>query len=554
MQTTGAAQPGPTADAEITTSVPTTVGPGQRLYSAAAIIGLAFVISRVLGLARDVILAAQLGTTGTRDAYLAAFRIPDFLFMMVMSGAFGSAFVPVFAGFLERREVIKAWRLASNVLTLMVEAFVVVALLAFLFADPLVRGTVASGLLPEEQTLAVELTRILLLSPLFLGLGAAAKGLLESHDNFALPAFAPVTYNVAVVLGAAVVAPRFGVPGLAWCVVAGSVGHVLTQLPGLIRAGMRYYFLPQPAAEGIGTVGKLLGPRILGQAAFPINFIVITTLATQIGTGRVSALNDAYQLVMLPHGLFAIAVSTVIFPAMARQYANRDFAALKTTLGDALRPLLFLTLPAAAALMILARPIVQTVFERGEFGADSTTLVARALPFFAAGLFALALVEAVARAFYAMQDTRTPLFASLLTIGANLVLATVLTRLLDFDHRGLAASISLTTGLEMAVLLAVLRRRIGPFDPAVWRAFVRSTLATAAMAAVLLLIRDRLTLATAPAGGPLPVRLAILLLAIAVGLSTYLAAAWYVKSPELFEIAARFAPPARRLRGLLRRG
>ncbi|MGN6361184.1 MAG: murein biosynthesis integral membrane protein MurJ [Thermomicrobiales bacterium] len=521
---------------------------GRRLSSAAAIVGAAFVLSRVLGLTRDIIIGAQFGTRPEYDAYVAAFRIPDLVFLVVMSGAFGSAFVPVFAGFLERGQVGKAWRLASNVLTLMVEGFLVAAVLVLIFAGPLVRHFVAPDLSPAQQELAIELTRILLLSPLFLGLGAAAKGILEAHNNFTLPAFAPVTYNLAVVAGAIFLAPRFGVKGLAWGVVAGSIGHVATQLIGLDRVGMRFKFLPKPVADGVHRVGKLLAPRIIGQAAFQINFtIVLTAFASRLGPGHVSALNYGYQLMMLPHGLLAISVSTVIFPLMARQFVARQDDALRTTLGDALRPLFFLTLPASAALMILARPVVQTIYQRGSFSAESTALVAGALPYFAAGLVALALVETCARAFYAMQDTRTPLLASLLAIGVNIALALTLSS--RFGGPGLAASMSLASTLEMLILLGVLRGRIGAFDPAVWTAFLKSLLATIIMALVLLFIQPRLIAVTTPGpGAPLLVRLALFGLAVFIGFYTYITACWYLRSRELLEFAERIGGRLRRRR------
>lgn len=531
---------------------PATRATGRSLYSAAAVVGAAFVISRVLGLARTTIVGARFGTDPQYDAFVAAFRIPDLIFLMVMSGAFGSAFVPVFAGFLGQGQIRKAWRLASNVLALMVEGFAVVAAVMFVLAGPLIRLVIAPGLAPASQDLAVELTRILLLSPLFLGLGAAAKGLLESTDNFTLPAFAPVAYNLAFVLGALFAAPKYGVRGLAWSVVAASACHLLLQLPGLGRAGMRFWFLPKPVADGVGTVGRLLGPRIIGQAAFQVNVIVITSLASGLGAGTIAAIDYAQQLMQLPHGLFAIAVSTVIFPAMSRQFTSRDFAGLKATLGDAIRPLLFLTLPASVALMILARPVVQVVFEWGSFQKNSTLLVAGALPYFAAGLFALALVETTTRAFYAMQDTRTPLVASLLTIVVNLVVALLLMDRLGY--RGLAAAASITSGLEMLVLLAVLRARIGPFEPAVWRSFLKSLVATAVMAAVLLVIRDRLTAVTDPLlmGGRSIGQIAVFLYAVFIGLATYLVASWYLGSQELLDFVARFGgrlgPLARRLR------
>lgn len=529
----------------------TTSAAGQRVYSAAAAVGVAFVIGRVLGLARDIIVAGQFGTAAEKAAYDAAFRIPDFIFLMVMSGAFGSAFVPIFSAQLQEGHLRKAWRLASNVLTLMVQGYAVLALIVFLLADPLVRLLIAPRFAPETQDLTIELTRILLLSPLFLGLGAAAKSLLESHLNFTLPAYAPVAYNVAGVLGALLLAPRYGVKGLAWGIVIGSIGHVLLQFPGLLRIGMRYSFLPRPVAEGVHEVGRLLVPRVIGQAAFQINFIlVMSTLASRLGEQSSAALNYGYQLMMLPHGLLAISVSTVIFPLMAQQFARGDQHTLRATFGDALRPLLFLTIPASAALAILARPIVQTIFQRGEFTAESTLLVADVLPYFAAGLVALALVETSARAFYAMQDTWTPLLASVATIAVNLLLALLLMERLG--ARGLAVAMTITTTLEMMVLLWALRRQIGTFDLAVAAAFAKSLAATVAMALVLLFIRQRLIAVTDPANPATSTlsRLAIFGFALFIGLYTYLVAAWYLRTRELLELVDRFGG---RLGRLLRR-
>lgn len=532
-----------------------TTATGRRVYAAAASVGVAFVFGRVLGLARDIVIARQFGTGAEIAAYNAAFRIPDFIFLMVMSGAFGSAFVPIFAGYLEHGYVRKAWRLASNVLTLMVQGYAVFALVVFIFATPLVRYFVAPGYERATQDLAIELTRILLLSPFFLGLGAAAKSLLETHHNFTLPAYAPVVYNVAGLAGAFFLAPRYGVKGLAWGIVCGSVAHIALQLPGLARIGMRYNFLPRPVAEGVERVGRLLVPRIIGQAAFQINFVlVLTTLASQLGEAPAAALNYGYQLMLLPHGLLAISVSTVIFPLMARQFAQGQFDALKTTLGDALRPLFFLTIPASAALAILARAIVQSIYQRGSFTATSTLMVAEVLPYFAAGLVALALVETSARAFYAMHDTWTPLVASVATILVNLALAVVL---LDRSGaRGLAAAMTITTALEMIVLLGALRRKIGAFDVAVWAAFTKSLLATIAMALVLLVIRPRLIAVTDPANPATSAfgRLAIFGFALFIGLYTYLVAAWYLRTRELVELVDRFGGRLGRMVGRGGRG
>ena len=194
MQTTRTPPQRRPSDTGTTPPAPATAG--QKMYSAAAIVAAAFVASRILGLVREVIIAARFGTSGEYDAYVAAFKIPDLLFQMVMAGAFGSAFVPVFTGYLGQGQVRKAWRLASNVITIAVEAALVLAVVLFVVAGPVVRLTVARGLPPADQALAVEMTRILLLSPIFLGLGAAAKGILESTGNFTNPALDLSSYSM----------------------------------------------------------------------------------------------------------------------------------------------------------------------------------------------------------------------------------------------------------------------------------------------------------------------------------------------------------------------
>ena len=205
----------------------------------------------------------------------------------------------------------------------------------------------------------------MLLSPVFLGLGIAAKGILEGQDRFTLPAFAPVVYNACTILGALLLGPKFGVYGVAIGVVAGAICHLLIQTPGLVATRMRYSPLIDLRAEGVGQVGRLLAPRILGQAAFQINFIVVTNLAWRTGEQSVSALNYAWQLLMLPHGVLALSISTVVFPTMARLFQTGDLPALRQTFGQALRPLLFLSVPAAIGLYFFRTAIIQTIFQSG---------------------------------------------------------------------------------------------------------------------------------------------------------------------------------------------
>ncbi|MDI3341508.1 MAG: murein biosynthesis integral membrane protein MurJ [Sphaerobacter sp.] len=519
--------------------------PSRSVAANAAIVAVAFVASRVLGLVREILIARQFGTSGAYDAYVAAFRIPDLLFLVVMSGAFGSAFIPVFAGFLTRDEHDRAWRLASAVLTYTVMTLLVAGLLVFLFAGPLMRTVVAPGLAEREQHLAVNVTRMLLLSPLLLGLGAAAQGMLQAQDAFTLPALAPILYNLGIIVGAVTLAPSLGVYGLAIGVILGATGHAGIQFAGLIRRGMRFTPTLSRHVHGLAEVARLMAPRLVGQAAFQVNFIVMTNFASRLGESKVSAINYAYQVFMLPHGVLALSLSTVIFPMMARQYELNRMSELKATLRSALGPLLFLTFPAAVGLFAFRTSIVQTLFQVGSFSAESTRLVSQALAYFAVGLVAFAVVEAVTRAFYAMHDTRTPVIAAVVTVAANIALSWYLAPRLG--HGGLALSISITTMIEMLILLTVLYRRIGGLGWALLTSLGKTLVATAIMAVVAARFAGPLAELTAPSRGRSATSLAMFVITLgAVGI-TYLVAAYYVRSPELFETLAR-------IRSRLRRG
>ena len=509
----------------------------RSMAANASIVAGAFVVSRVLGMLREILIARQFGTSGSYDAYVAAFKIPDLLFLVVMSGAFGSAFIPIFGGYLSREESERAWRLASAVLTYTVIALVVVGQLVFLFAGPMMRDIVAPGLPPSEQVLATNLTRLLLLSPLLLGLGAAGQGMLQAHDAFTLPAVAPILYNLGIIFGAVALAPRMGVYGLAVGVLGGAAGHAGVQFIGLLRKGMRFRPTISRQVEGLGDVARLMAPRLIGQAAFQVNIIVMTNFASRLGQSRVSAMNYAYQLFMLPHGVLALSLSTVIFPMMARQFELHQLDDLKRTLRRALGPLLFLTFPAGVGLFAFRVSIIQMLFQVGSFSSTSTDLVASALEYFAVGLVSFAVVEAVTRAFYAMHDTRTPVIAASVTIATNVLLSFILAP--RMGHAGLALSISITTTIEMLILLSVLHRRLGGLGSQLLASVARTVAATVVMAVIALTFAGPLARVTDPIRGRSLASIAAFVLTIGAVGTTYLVAAYYLRSPELFEALDR---------------
>ena len=369
---------------------------------------------------------------------------------------------------------------------------------------------------------------------MLLGLGAAGKGMLEAQNAFALAAVAPVLYNLGIMFGAITLVPIAGVYGLAMGVLLGALGHAAVQFSGLVGRGFRFRVNLDRQTAGLAEVARLMAPRIAGQAAFQANVIVMTNFASRLGDGRIAALNYAYQLAMLPHGVLALSVATVIFPLMARQYEPGRLEDVKRTLDRALGGLVFLTLPAAIALVEYRVSVVQVVFQYGSFRPASTALVAEALGYFALGLVAFAVVEAISRAFYAMHDTRTPVVVAVIGVGTNVGLSWLLAPALG--HGGLALAVAIANVVRMILLLAVFSRRTGGYGRHLVSMLPRMLLAGAALAAAAALLGEPLRRATDPADGRGFGMYAVFVLAIAGTGGLYLAAAYVLRVPPCLHI------------------
>jgi putative peptidoglycan lipid II flippase len=456
----------------------------QQIARAAGLVMVLFVLSRLLGLAREMIIGAQFGTSADLDAYLAAFRLPDLLFQLVAGGALGSAFIPTFTDYLARDDHKDAWRLASGVANLVLAIMTSIAAVAAILAPWLVREVIAPGFDPAQQALTARLMRLMLVTPVVFGVSGLVMGALNAHQHFLLPAVAPIFYNLAIIGGALGLAPRFGVTGLAVGVIAGSVLHLLVQVPGLVRFQARYWPVLTLRDPGIREVGRLMGPRVLGLAAVQVNFLINTILASGLAEGSLSALNFAWLLMLLPQGAFAQAVATAAFPTLSALAAQGETNEMRSTLAATLRAILFLSVPAAVGLLVLRMPLVQLLFQRGAFETHSTEAVAWALQFYALGLPAHAGVEIIARAFYALHDTRTPVVIGIAAMGLNVVLSLFLIR--PLAHGGLALANTIATTLELLGMLILIRRRLGGIEGRrLARASARMALAAALMGTVL---------------------------------------------------------------------
>ncbi len=464
---------------------------GRQIAKAATLVMALFVVSRVLGLVREMVVGALFGTSAAYDAYQAAARIPEMIFLVVAGGALGSAFIPTFADHLAKEDHAGAWRLASAIANLALIVSTVTAGMTVVFALALVRTVIAPGFDdPSQQALTVSLLRLMLLSPIIFGVSGIVMGALNAHQHFLLPALAPSVYNLSIIGGALLLGPHLGVMGMAVGVVVGALLHLLVQVPGLMRYGARYVPTLGLHNPSVHEVGRLMAPRVLGTAITQINFVINNSLASMMGEGAVSAINYAWMLVMLPHGIFAQAVGTVAFPTFAEQVAQGEQAEMRSTLSATLRAVFFFSIPATMGLLVLGRPLVGLLFERGAFEASSTKAVAWALVFYALGLVGHAGWEIIARAFYALHDTLTPVWVGGLAMGLNVALSLTLPGVFGLadwpPYAGLALANSAAVLLELVALLVLMQRRMGGLEGRqTLIAFAKSGLASLAMGAVL---------------------------------------------------------------------
>ena len=512
---------------------------GHRIARAATLVMALFVLSRLLGLGRQMIIGAMFGTSRDLDAYLAANRITETVFLIVAGGALGSAFIPTFAHHLARDDQTGAWKLASAVINLTLIVMTIVVGLIALLAPTLVRTIIAPGFDPALQRLTVRLLRMMLVTPVVFGVSGIVMAALNAHQHFLLPALAPSLYNLSIIGGAVVLGPRLGVFGMAVGVVVGSALHLLVQIPQLMRRGACYTPILGLGNRSVREVGRLMAPRVLGTAVAQLNLVINNSLATRMGEGAVSAINFAWMLMLLPQGVFAQAVGTAAFPTFAEQAARQKLQKMQQTLSATLRGIFFLSIPATVGLIAVGKPVVSLLFERGAFESASTDAVAWALTFFALGLVGHAGLEIIARAFYALHDTFTPVWVGGLTMGLNVVLSLTLppvfasARLQPFG--GLALANSIATLLEFAVLLVLIGRRLnGMQGRRVVRSIVKSSLAALVMGVALLGWRAALPKAIALVRGGV---------GILWGLSVYLIAALLLRSEELKAMARLIRRP-----------
>jgi putative peptidoglycan lipid II flippase len=459
----------------------------------AGVVGAATMLSRVLGLVREQVMAALFGAGFATDAFNVAFRIPNLLRDLFAEGAMSSAFVPTFTEYHERRGEAEAWALGRQLMVTLFSVLLAICLAGWVLTPWLVRllapGFVA---IPGKLELTVQLTRTMLPFLPAVALAAAAMGMLNARGSFAVPALAPTMLNLGmVVFGVALmpVVERFGQPpilAMAFGVVIGGIGQFVCQLPALYEKGFRLRLeLPRPH-PGVRRVALLMAPAAIGLAATQLNLFVSTLIASLLQQGSVSWLWYAFRIMQLPIGVFGVALATVSMPALAKAAVNADMASLKSTLSATLRLVFLMTASAALWLGVMAVPVIALLYQHGRFGPFDTRQTAGALVMYCVGLPAFAAVGVLTRTFYALGDTRTPVQASFVSVALNLGLNLLFIgplRGLGLGHLGLALATSVTAIANLLQLAWYLRRRVGPLEGrrmlnTLWRVSVAAAFAS----------------------------------------------------------------------------
>lgn len=503
----------------------------RNILKAAGVLGSATMLSRVMGMVRDMVVSRLFGAGLASDAFFAAFQIPNMLRRFFAEGALTSAFVPTFSETLSQQGEVKARELANVCFTLLTIVMAGVTLVGIV-CSPWIVGLMFPGFreVPGKFELTVLLNRMMFPYIFFISLVALCMGILNTIRHFFTPAISTVFLNLSMILAALLLRGFFDVPiaALAAGVLIGGIVQLLLQLPVLWRKG----FALRPdfdfASPQVRRIALLMVPSVFGVGVYYLNITVSAILASLLPQGSVSYLYYAQRLFEFPQGIFTVSVAQAVLPSMSRQAAEGDMAGMKESLAFGLRLTLFITIPAMAGLMVCATPIFSLLFMGGEFDYIKAVNSGQALFYYAIGLSFVALIRVLAPAFYALKDTRTPVWTALIAFVLNVGFSLALMG--PLKHGGLALATTLSACCNMLMLLWFLRRKVGPFGGRmITVSAFKALLASLPMALAVYLISR---LGNWEAMGHTMVKGAILGAAIFAGMAVYALAAHLLRMDE----------------------
>ncbi len=427
----------------------------SSINSAAFVIAVATLTSKFLGLLRDSIFASHF-PVGDMDVYYAAFRIPDFIYNLVVLGALAAGFIPIFARLLGEGQKEQAFKAANNILNILFILLSALTLLA-LVLTPQLTQLLTPGYPAEKQAVVTELSRIMFLSPVFLLLSSILSGILQSYKRFLVYSLSTVVYNLGIIAGALLLSPWLGLAGLAWGVVLGALLQLLIQLPSVVHLGFRYRLFVDAKSDEVRTILRITIPRLCTLGVSQLNLLAITVIASTLAAGSLTVFNYANNLQSFPLSVFAVSFAIACFPALSacgREAKREQFTGL---LLSTVKQILYFVIPLSIFLIIFRAQLVRVILGHGHFDWIATIMTIEALELFCLSLFAQALIPLFSRAFWAVHDSRTPFWAAAASTAANILLALLLAP--GFGLNGLIAAFTLSSILNALLLFVLLKRR-----------------------------------------------------------------------------------------------
>lgn len=505
-------------------------------------------LSRVAGLIREVVAAAYFGTGGPASAFTLAFQIPNLIRALVADAALSSAFVPVFSELLEQKKRKEAIELAAALAGLMLVALTAITVVFILLAPVIIPPITGDEFTPALDTLCIGLSQVLFPIVVLLGLTGLVVGILNTHDHFTIPAIAPLVWNLVIIAGMVGLAPLFEgedkLYAYAIGVVAGTLVQLLMMLPTLRRMGfpISHIRLPRRGDERVKRILVLMLPVSLGLGLININLLLNSTIGSIVSPEVPRAIDAAFRIYMLPQGMFSVAVATVLFPQLARLAAREDYAGMRATIGTGLRQIALLLIPAGAAMLALAEPIVQLVYERGEWTGNSTSLTADALFWFAFSLPFSGFVLMLTRGFFSLQRPWVPTTLAVGSLAVNAIGSYLLAK--PYGIGGIVLGTIASNAVLVVAEAIWLRRALGGFETReTLAAIAKMLVAAAVLSGVAYVVWDGLD---ALLGTSLIAQAISVITALGVASAAYIAIVLGLRIPEARQILDLFARRLRR--------
>ncbi|WP_286724624.1 murein biosynthesis integral membrane protein MurJ [Pelotomaculum sp. PtaB.Bin117] len=502
---------------------------GKMIFNITVLIAFFSALSKLLGVLRDSVIAHKFGATGASDAYLVALTAPNLLFYII-SGALAAVTVPVFIEYSTKGKKQEAWKVFNTVFNAVTVVFILIAAAGMVFSPCIVK-LIAWNLPGQTANLAASLARIMFPLLLFAGWASLFAGLLNANNIFGIPASSNAVNNVVIILGAVTLGSFYGVHGLAVGTVIAMAAMALMQVPALLRAGYRYKPALDLSHPGVKQVFSLILPAAAGLTVNQAYILIEKNIASGMPEGTITALSLANKLVQVPISLFVLALGTAVFPTLTKLVTAGEREEFSASLNRLLRILILGMVPASIGLIVLRYPIVSLLYKSGAFDQRATEMTAAALLFYSVGLAGQAANAILTKAFYSLQDTKTPVKITLATVLVNLGLSLLLTRFLQ--HGGLALASSLASLTGTALFMFFIEKKVKPLR---WTGLIRFTLpvlaASALMAAASYGLNDVLTGLFSPHG---KLGLAVQVgSSVAAGVAVFIAAALILKIEELY--------------------